>query len=489
MGRPERPLDDAGGPISEFAQDLRALRHLAGGPSYREMARTAWFAPSVLSSAAAGHRLPTLPVTLAFVVACGADRDAWEKRWRKVAANVGVEAEAPDEPVLARPASTTAANQQTPYLREVSIFVRPAQLPAGPSIFIGRRQALANACHLIRADGLVKAPLLISGPVGVGKTAFALRLSDDISAEFPDGQLYADLATGEPGRQSPDEVIGGFLRALEVPASCVPEEAAERGSLYRSLLAQRRLFVLIENPRDECQVRPLLGGAGHSQVVVTSRTRLLGLEGIHRIDLDTFARPESMALMGWLAGAHRVEAEYEAADTLAEVCEDLPLAVNIVGRKIAARPERAIAYTTRQLAARDRLMDSLSVGDVTVRDRLDSAYRQLPALGRQALHHLGRGGAGWATAAGLAGGLGVDVDAADGLLESLVDAGLLTRAEEVGRYYISNLVTVFAAHRDSGAPESPDGSPLGARAARRTLPTTPLQGLERALSPASPARR
>lgn len=370
-----------------------------------------------------------------------------------------------------------AADERTPYLREVSLFVRPAQLPARPGTFVGRRQALANACHVIREDGLAKSLLLISGPVGVGKTAFALRLADDISPEFPDGQLYADLAAGEPGKLSPDEVIGGFLRALEVPPSCVPEDAAERGSLYRSLLAQRRLFVLLENPRDECQVRPLLGGAGHSQVVVTSRTRLLGLECVHRIDLDTFARPESMALLGWLAGAHRVEAEYEAADTLAEVCEDLPLAVSIVGRKIAARPERGIAHTARQLAARERLMDGLSVGDVTARDRFDSAYRLLPPPGRQALHQLGRAGSGWATAAGLAAGLGVDVDRADDLLEALVDAGLLTRAEEVGRYYISTLVAVFAAQRERRACASQEGRP-----ARRTLATKPLPNLERALS-------
>src|SRR5688572_23167736 len=96
MGRPERPLDTTSGPIAAFASELRGLRKLAGNPSYRELARRALFAPSVLSSAASGHRLPTLPVTLAFVAACGGDRAVWERRWRAVATHIGV-ADAKDE--------------------------------------------------------------------------------------------------------------------------------------------------------------------------------------------------------------------------------------------------------------------------------------------------------------------------------------------------------------------------------------------------------
>ncbi|MFD0586223.1 hypothetical protein [Dactylosporangium darangshiense] len=102
MGRPERPLDGTGGPITEFARDLRALRRRAGNPSYRELARTALFAPSVLSTAASGHRLPTLPVTLAFVAACGGDRAAWERRWRSVAGEAGPPAGRPRCPSRAR---------------------------------------------------------------------------------------------------------------------------------------------------------------------------------------------------------------------------------------------------------------------------------------------------------------------------------------------------------------------------------------------------
>jgi hypothetical protein len=453
MGRPEKALNGTNDPIAAFAHDLRELRKRAGSPSYRELARTALFAPSVLSSAASGHRLPTLPVTLAFVASCGGDRTSWERRWRKVAGNVGAPAESRDEraPAVPRllvpsPGEIAAGAKQPPQSPcAVSILTRPAQLPIGSSTFVGRAQALAGASRVIGLTGRVKIPLVISGPIGTGKTAFALRLADDLATEFPDGQLYADLSTCGAGSPSPDGIMRGFLRALGVPAPRVSEDRMQRIGLYRSLLAERRLFVLLENACDEGQVRPLLGQSPHTQFVVTSSARLLGLEGVRRIGLDTLARQESMTLIARLVGTERVQAEYEAANAVAELCGDLPLAVNIIGRKIAARPEWTIAYAAGLLADRDRLLDSLSVGDVNVRARFASAYRLLPLVCQRAIQQLGISSARWATALGLAETMDISIDAADELLESLVDAGLLTRANSAGRYGISTLVSVFAA--------------------------------------------
>jgi hypothetical protein len=451
VGRPERPLDGTDDPIEAFAFDLRELRKQAGNPSYRELARTALFVASVLSSAASGHRLPTLQVTLAFVASCGGDRATWERRWREVAGDAGETTESRAERALAvsqapflLPVETVVGAEQAGLIPPAfSALIRPAQLPIGSSTFVGRKQALASASGVIGLTGRVKAPLMISGPVGVGKTAFALRLAYDVSAEFPDGQLYADLSTCGPGSLWPDRIMGGFLRALGVPAPLVPDDRVERIGLYRSLLAQRRLFVLLENAYDEGQVRPLLGHATDSQFVVTSRARLLGVDGMHRIDLETFTRQESMTLLGRLVGVERVQAEYQAADAVAELCGDLPLAVNIIGRKIAARPKWTVAYTAGLLADRDRLMDSLSVGDVSVHNRFSLACLRLSSAGRRAIQ--GLDGAGWATVTGLAAAMDIPIDSADELLESLVDAGLLTQANAVGRYGISTLVSAFVA--------------------------------------------
>lgn len=473
MGRPERRLDATNGPIAAFAHDLRALRNRVGKPSYRELARTALFAPSVLSSAASGYRLPTLAVTLAFVSACGGDRAAWERRWRNIARQAGVATESRDDrvPSLSPADVPFDLTQVRAATHAVTHLARPAQLPMGSSTFVGRTQALADASRLIGLAGPVKMPLLVSGPIGVGKTAFALRLADEVSADFPDGQLYTDLGNCGTDGQSVNSIVRGFLRALGVPAHLVPDDPMQRIGLYRSLLAQRRLFVLLANVRDECQVRPLLGQAAHSQVVVTSRARLLGLDDTHRIDLDTFTREESMTLIGRLAGAARVRAEYEATDAIAELCGDLPLAVNIIGRRIAARAEWTIAYTAGQLADRDHLLDRLSVGDVNVRNRFASAYQRLSPVEQQALHQLGQDGAGWTTAIGLAAAMGIPIDSADELLESLVDTGLLRRANVAGRYNVSTLVNVFAAdvQRDATHPALPMADRMG----RRTVLESP----------------
>jgi hypothetical protein len=292
---------------------------------------------------------------------------------------------------------------------------------------------------------------VVSGRVGVGKTTFALRLADRLATDFPDGQLYADLGEIEPGRDSTDAVLRGFLHALGVAPSQVPDDPAQRVGLYRSLLAQRRLLVLLENVHDECVVRPLLGRTSHSQVIVTSRARLLGLDGAHRVDLDTFTHDASVALIRELVGDERVRAEPEATRALAQLCDDLPLAVDIVGRRIAARPEWAIAYVAGQLADPDRLLDALSVGDVNVRERFDSAYQPLTALEKQVLQRLALDGVCWTTAIGLAVSVDITITTADDLLESLVDAGLLVRGSVDGRYDMSTLVSAFArdAHRDA----------------------------------------
>jgi DNA polymerase III delta prime subunit len=468
MGRPERPLDASNGPIAAFAHDLRSLRSRAGNPSYRELARKALFAPSVLSSAASGRRLPTLAVTLAFVSACGGDRTAWERRWREVAGQVGVApAEPRDERVTSLPPNNVPFGPPGAATHSMIHLTRPAQLPMGSSTFVGRESVLAQAKALIEAGQQVKMPLLVSGPIGVGKTAFALRLAADLASRFPHGQLYADL--GELGKesQSANSIVRGFLRALGVPTHLVPDDPMQRIGLYRSLLAQRKLFVLLANVRDESQVRPLLAHTSHSQVVITSRARLLGLDDTHRIDLDVFTRAESVELICWLAGEPRVRSEPEAAEAIAEICGDLPLAVNIAGRKIAARAEWSIAYLAEQLADREHLMDALSVGDVNVRDRFAAAYRQLPSLGRQVVEQLGLGATGWTSAAAVASGLGMPLEQADELLESLVDAGILRRAGVAGRYSAAALVSAFVvdAHRDA----DPVPVTLVDRRARRTL--------------------
>jgi hypothetical protein len=305
----------------------------------------------------------------------------------------------------------------------------------GSGTFVGREEALAGAAR-------AGAPLLIGGPIGIGKTAFALRLADELAGAFPDGQLYADLDGADAVT-----VVEGFLHALGV--AHVPEAAAQRVALFRSLLAQRRLFVLLDNASDERQVRPLLGRSTASLIVVTSRARLLGLDGVHRVDLPPLPRAASVSLLGLLAGADRVRSAPGTAGTLADLCGNLPLAVSVAGRRLAARPDWTIAAMAALLGDTERMMTGLSVGDVKVRDVFAAAYRRLTPAARQALHQVAAAGPAGAavTATGLAAALGVTADAADDLLESLVDSGLLS-----GRYGLPALTYAFAVSTPHSAP-------------------------------------
>jgi hypothetical protein len=441
------------------------------------------FAPSVLSSAASGYRLPTLPVALAFVTSCGGDLAAWERRWRTVAdgtatgqrnvaagisagripSETGPAGASPAGPRREKPAAAPAARTvpvqaRLPATAEITVATprqprsytspactgtRPAQLPLGQATFIGRGAQLSSASRIAEASGRVRVPLMIIGPAGIGKTAFALRLADELAAGFPDGQLYADLGICGQGSQSPDSIMTGFLRALEVPEPLIPADRSQRVGLYRSLLAQRRLFVLLEDAYEESQIRPLLAQSSHTQFVLTGSARLLGLDGMLRVDLPALDRMESVALLGRLAGRDRIATEDEAADVIAAACGDLPLALNIIGRKLAARPEWTAGYAAALFADRARLMDVLGVGDVSVRARFAAAYRLLPSACRRAMHQLGRREERSATATGLAAAMRISIDAAEDVLEALVDSGLITRADTVGRYAISNLVSAF----------------------------------------------
>lgn len=467
MGRPERPLDASSGPIPAFAHDLRALRRRAGNPSYRELARRALFSPSVLSSAADGRRLPTLAVTLAFVSACGGDLEAWEWRWRQIAAQSGAKATIRDD------RSYSADVPVSPGL------ARPAQLPMPPGTFVGRCAVVAQACRLIGSSVDAKVPILISGLVGVGKSAVALRLAQETARHFPDGQLYVDLATHRPDDTAVPAIVGGLLLSLGVPAEQLSDNPVQRIGLYRSLLAQRRLFVVLDNVRHEAQVRPLLAQSAFSQVVLTGRPRLLGLCGTHRIHLDAFTRVESLDLLRRLLGAARMQAEYEAADAIAERCGDLPLAVDVVGRKIAARPGRSLAYTAGQLRDRGRLLDVLAVGDVTVRDRIASAYQCLPRSVREVFCRLASDRRQSVTAGRLAREMKVPMDSADEVLESLVDAGLARHSAPPGSYDIPALVGTFAGEAGHDAAIAPVD--LASRRARRTDPVAVRVGGGRVL--------
>ena len=209
---------------------------------------------------------------------------------------------------------------------------------------------------LKRLSGQRPAVTVITGMVGVGKTALAILAAHRASAGFPDGQLYACLDDrGRP--RDPQVVLGELLRGLGVPAGGIPAARFEREALYRSVLAGRRVLVLADGASSAAQVRPLLPGTTASAVLVTSRARLPDLDGARFIDLGGLHPAHSVLLLarisgrdiaeaGWETGTdaetQEAETELEAARAIAAACGHLPLALRIAGARLADDPELTV---------------------------------------------------------------------------------------------------------------------------------------------------
>jgi DNA-binding SARP family transcriptional activator/tetratricopeptide (TPR) repeat protein len=259
----------------------------------------------------------------------------------------------------------------------------PAQLPAGTAHFTGRDDELA-ALDAALDDGASAAVVVAaSGIGGAGKTALALHWAHRVRDRFPDGQLYANLrGYDRSGPAAASEVLAGFLGALGIPQDAIPPDVAQASALYRSLLADKKVLVILDNARDAGQVRPMLPATGGSCTIVTSRHQLAGLVALddaHPITVGALPAAESLRLLGSLIGAGRFSAEPVAAQRLVELCAGLPLALRIAAANLVARPRSRLADAADALSGSDRL-DRLAVADdptATVAATFDLSYQAI----------------------------------------------------------------------------------------------------------------
>ena len=328
----------------------------------------------------------------------------------------------------------------------------PAQLPRESRGFVGRDDEQAQLDALLRAENAL--PLLI-GAAGAGKTALALRWAHRSGDLFPDGQLFADLrGYRDDDPVEPGAVLTGFLRALDVPTGRVPSDVDERAALYRSVLGERRMLVVLDDAVDAEQVRPLLPGAAGCAALVTSRDRLDGLVatgGAVPVPVTGHGPEQAVIALARIAGEQRVEHEPEAARELVELCERLPLAVRIAAARLAAHPRWTVRGLVDELAEPRRRLGglSLSARGPSLASALHRTYRRLPASAAELLRLLARHPStsidratataltGWATA--------------DQQLDDLAAAHLL---DETGpdRYRVPDLVRLHAETLRQGDP-------------------------------------
>ncbi|WP_231978517.1 NB-ARC domain-containing protein [Streptomyces sp. TLI_053] len=239
--------------------------------------------------------------------------------------------------------------------------------------------------------------LVVTGTAGVGKTSLALHWAHAVRERFPDGQLYANLRGYDPQEPiSSAQVLERFLRALAVPAAAIPTDPEALESTYRSMVAGRRMLILLDNASRAAQVRPLLPGAPGCLVVVTSRHRLSGLgvrEGARHLTLDVLAEHDAVELLRAVTGDYRSGDDPSELAQLARLCACLPLALRIAAERAAGRPRMLLDGLIQDLRDESGLWDALSSEDEeeseAVRSVFAWSYRALPADSARLFRMLG----------------------------------------------------------------------------------------------------
>ncbi|MER5445436.1 BTAD domain-containing putative transcriptional regulator [Streptomyces sp. NPDC002766] len=331
--------------------------------------------------------------------------------------------------------------------------VRPSQLPTDLATFTGRRAQLDGAAALLPDQGHPQTSVigLISGMAGAGKTTLAVHWAHRIAHRFPDGSLYVNLRGYDPSgsRMNPGEAIETFLVALGVAQQAVPEELEARAALYRGVLADRRVLIVLDNAADSEQVTPLLPAAPGCLVIVTSRSRLSGLvarHGAHPLALNPLSAEESLELLARRLGDARVDAEPEAARAIVGLCAGLPLALSIVAARAALNPGFRLAGIAEELRQDHGSLDAFAGGDAGTDARavFSWSYHALSpetaGLFRRLALHPGPD----ITVAAAAALAGVDRRRVRTLLTELTGASLLIERAP-GRYVFHDLLRAYAA--------------------------------------------
>ncbi|WP_344173437.1 AfsR/SARP family transcriptional regulator [Streptomyces albidochromogenes] len=327
----------------------------------------------------------------------------------------------------------------------------PRQLPADTSDFVGHeaRKSVIEKTLLGTGERRAVGLVVIVGKPGTGKSTLATHIAHRAGeAHFTDGQLYCDLRGTSGAPATAGEVLGRFLRALGIPGPVIPDSLDERAEMYRTLLGSRRVLVVLDDAASESQIRPLLPGAGSCAVLVTSRVRMTGLPGAHRVELDVLGTEEAMELLVRVIGEERVAGERVSAQALIRTVGGLPLALRIVAARLAARPHWTLASMVHRLANERHRLDELTHGEMTMRASLSLTHDGLCPDDQRLLRllSLARGPSlpGW-----LAGALLDDRRPfPSDLLEPLVDVQMLdvVGMESTGgfRYRFHEIIRVFA---------------------------------------------
>jgi tetratricopeptide (TPR) repeat protein/transcriptional regulator with XRE-family HTH domain len=332
----------------------------------------------------------------------------------------------------------------------------PRQLPTAVPYFAGRTSELRLLDAMLSDAGRGSTGVVISaigGTAGVGKTALALNWAHRVAPNFPDGQLYANLRGFDPAGSpaEPADVLHGFLDALQVHPERFPATTEGLAALYRSLLADRTMLVLLDNAADVAQVRPLLPASPRCLVIVTSRRELSALaaaEGARLLSLDVLPEREAIELLAARLGTDRADAEPDAITQLATLCARLPLALSVIVARAAAAPNLPLAALVTELTELQGRLDALDVGDpaANVRTVFSLSYRHLPEAAARMFRLLGLHPGPDISAPAAASLAGAPLAEARAALRDLTRASLIIESAP-GRHGFHDLLRAYAAEQ------------------------------------------
>lgn len=344
------------------------------------------------------------------------------------------------------------------------------QLPPDIADFTARETLVGELRCVLRGgdatDSAAPALVALTGKPGVGKSTVAIHVAHQLRERFPDTQLYVNLhgATGPPlSPLEPSEALAGFLNALGV---CdVPTQLSERVALYRSLLVERRVLIVLDNASREEQVRPLIPGSASCAVLITSRTHLAGLEGAELYELGVLEADAAVELLKKIIPSTDRAVDREAAEEIVNYCGYLPLAIRIAGGRLKIRPQWGMRKLAKRLSVARHRLKELKLGDLDARTSFQVSYQELGEAEARLFRRVSvLEGPDFATpvAATLA---EVEEYEAETLLERLVELHLIDAVAE-DRYQYHDLLRLFARERFDA--EEPPAARRG-RGTRRTL--------------------
>jgi tetratricopeptide (TPR) repeat protein len=344
------------GPVRDLFDALHDLHHRAGWPSLREIAKDVGCSHTTVSMAFSDPRVPRWGLLELVVESLGGDIELFHRLWLAASDS---DRSSPSVHQVTTPV------RDKPKRRAPSLgpaYMLPRQLIADVAGFVGRRAELEWLRALLADTDRGSAAIVVAicGTAGVGKTTLALHWAHSVVARFPDGQLYVNLRGFGPSGSpvSAAQAVRGFLEGFGIPAERIPVTLDAQVALYRSILAGRRVLVVLDNARDAEHVRPLLPGSAGCLTVVTSRDDLTGLvagESAFPLALDLMPDPDARELITRRIGLHRAAGEPDAVDRIVARCARLPLALAVVAARAATHPRLSLNAIADELDAKGGL--------------------------------------------------------------------------------------------------------------------------------------